>query len=696
MGHPAMADAARARRGALILNVDDNEAGRYAKTRTLQRGGHRVAEAANGADALRLARELRPALILLDVRLPDISGFEVCQRLKAAQPETLVLHISATFGSAAARVQGLSGGADAYLTEPVEPAELLAVVDSLLRLRQAEDALRQLNAALEARVAERTAALAASEGRLRAWFEGAGDAAFVVGVTAEGRFPYVAVNPAAERLFGIPAARLLGRQIDEVAPAEVAGPVLARCRACLAAGAPIRHEQALPFPTGERVVDELLVPLREAGDAVGPVTSLIGIARDITEQRMIAARLAQAEKLEAIGRLAGGVAHDINNVLQAVEGGIRLMMRQPSDAAAVQRLGQLVLRAAERGGTVARRLLSVSRRGELRPEAIDLATLLAELRELLAHTLGPSIAISIAAEPDLPPALADRGQLETVLLNLAANARDAMPGGGPLRLAAGLVAGDDGTLQLCLRVSDAGTGMAPETLARATEPFFSTKPRGQGTGIGLAMAHAFAEESGGRLVIESLPGCGTTVSIRLPVAGPEAAPSRPGTRCGAAAPSLPASAPPPPPAGPGGRLLVVDDDASVRGVLASALHAAGHDAIEIEDAAAALRRLEEGAPCDLLVTDLVMPGMDGFALIRAARVLRPGLGALMVTGYAEQADLPGLAVARQGGPFVLAHKPLSPEALTAQVRRLLAILAETRGTGAAAARTSGGPPATEA
>jgi signal transduction histidine kinase len=238
-------------------------------------------------------------------------------------------------------------------------------------------------------------------------------------------------------------------------------------------------------------------------------------------------RLAHAQRLEAIGRLAGGVAHDFNNVLQAVLGGASLLALRPDDGATARRVSAMITAACERGMAISRRLLAFARRGGLRSEAIAIASMLAGMEELLAHTLGGALTVRSSAALDLPDVRADRAQLETVLLNLAINARDAMEStGGELRLAADAEAVATGTEHpaglapgdyVRLRVSDTGSGMDEATLARATEPFFTTKPEGRGTGLGLAMARGFAEQSGGALAIQSAPGRGTTVTLWLPV-----------------------------------------------------------------------------------------------------------------------------------------------------------------------------------
>ena len=385
-------------------------------------------------------------------------------------------------------------------------------------------------------------------------------------------------------------------------------------------------------------------------------------------------RLAQAQRMEALGRLAGGVAHDFNNVLQAVLGGARVIQRRPGDAKAVQRLAGMVAEAAERGASVTRRLLAFARRGELRVEPVEIGPLLTGLHEVLTHTLGANIRVRIEADPALPVILTDRGQLETVLVNLAVNARDAMAphGGGDLTLSAALeevpagaehpAALPPGTY-LRLAVADTGAGMDAATLARAGEPFFTTKLKGEGTGLGLAMAKGFAEQSGGALDIQSEPGQGTVVTLWLPHTGEEV-PAEAGTiRTAPAAPR---------PDKLGGRILVVDDEPQVRTLLAAALREHGHEVEETHDGPTALARLDRPG-IDLLVTDLAMPGMDGLELLREARKRQAGLPGLLVTGYAGDADAGEFAAAVGDGPLMLLRKPVDPEELADRVAALLHI-----------------------
>jgi signal transduction histidine kinase/FixJ family two-component response regulator len=386
--------------------------------------------------------------------------------------------------------------------------------------------------------------------------------------------------------------------------------------------------------------------------------------------------LAHTQRMEALGRLAGGVAHDFNNVLQAVLGGAKLIARRPEDAAAVRRFAGMISEAADRGASVTRRLLASARRGELRAEIVDVVALLAGVREVLTHTLGAEIQVRLEADGLLPPVLADRGQLETVLVNLAVNGRDAMAsrGGGTLTLSADpeeIPVGKEHAASLKpgrylrLSVRDTGAGMDPATLARAAEPFFTTKPKSKGTGLGLAMAKGFAEQSGGAFRIESALGRGTTVTLWLPRAAPGAKPAAP--KESATAPLAGNTSP----AMGNLRVLLVDDEALVRTTLAEDLAAHGWVVSEAESGAAALAWLDGGESFDLLVTDLAMPGMDGLAVIREARRRRPGMPALLVTGHAGDAQVGLLAAAAAAGPFALLRKPVTADELRSRAEVLL-------------------------
>lgn len=383
------------------------------------------------------------------------------------------------------------------------------------------------------------------------------------------------------------------------------------------------------------------------------------------ERRASMERLAEGQRMEALGRLAGGVAHDINNVLQAVLGGAKLIGKRSADPA-IHKLAQLVSEAAERGGGVTRRLLAFARRDSLRAEALPVESLLEGVREVLAHSLGPAIRVNLALARGVQALLADRSQIETVLVNLSINARDAMmPQGGTLELGATAeLLGDGNALDLPagryvrLWASDTGRGMDAQTLRRATEPFFTTKDKGQGTGLGLAMAQGFCEQSGGAMRIASVPGQGTRVTLWLPQAPAASSVLPPADARPAAARRL--------------RVLLVDDEPEVLSVTALGLKDRGHGVHTAGGGLEALGALESGLSPDVLVTDLSMPGLDGLALIERARRLRPGLPAILLTGFVAEAE-DHLDQVAESGPMAVLRKPITPEALHARMQLLLMV-----------------------
>jgi signal transduction histidine kinase/CheY-like chemotaxis protein len=397
---------------------------------------------------------------------------------------------------------------------------------------------------------------------------------------------------------------------------------------------------------------------------------------DITERKqndaalaVARAKAAHAERMQVLGQLAGGIAHDFNNILQTVQGSASLIARRAGEPDTVRRFSRMVLDATERGSSITRRLLAFARRGELRAEPVEPTPLLSALCDVLRHTLGNQIDVTLDMRDDLPPVLADKGQLETVLVNLANNSRDAMPDGGKLTLTATVETVEANTIApadlqpgryVRLSIGDTGAGMDEATLARALEPFFSTKPPGQGTGLGLSMAKGFVEQSGGALSIDSTRRLGTIVRLWLPAA----------TRVETlAAPRVTLA---PAPRDGGRQILLVDDECTVRESLTAALQDAGYGVLAAADGAQALEILASDAPVDVLITDLSMPGIDGLAVIRNARRHRPALPAMLLTGYAGHGAQ--LAVGGQlNGAFTLVRKPVTATQLADRIDALLAL-----------------------
>ncbi|WP_049975897.1 hybrid sensor histidine kinase/response regulator [Azospirillum sp. B506] len=420
-------------------------------------------------------------------------------------------------------------------------------------------------------------------------------------------------------------------------------------------------------------------------------TRAMDAARQAVEGREQAEQaLRQSQKMEAIGQLTGGVAHDFNNLLQAI--GINLhVIDSRSDDERISGPARLALQAVERGATLTQHLLAFSRRQQLRPVPVDVATLVERISRLLGRTLGQSVRIETEVSPGLWPAMIDPTQLEMAVLNLALNARDAMPGGGTLWILAGnrtvgnqmagtsplpvQVEGLEPGDYVVLRVRDTGTGMAADVAARAFEPFFTTKEVGRGTGLGLSMVHGLATQSGGGVELDSRLGLGTTVTLYLPRARQAAdAP---------AAQSTPPPSPPPSPPRPKGRegtaaggmgsgcaVLLVDDEELVRAATAGYLAQAGFSVREAADAAAALALLDDGYRPDVIVTDHMMPGMTGLDMARLLRARQDGTPILMVTGYAE--DLTSTAAAQDVALTVLS-KPVEPSRLVRSIRDMASV-----------------------
>ena len=368
--------------------------------------------------------------------------------------------------------------------------------------------------------------------------------------------------------------------------------------------------------------------------AEGELLGFAKITRDLTErkeaeQRLEQAQLAffQSQKMDAIGKLTGGVAHDFNNLLAAVIGSLDLARRRLADGGDVTRYIDNAMKAAERGATLTQRMLSFARKQELAMEAVDLSVLVGGMAELLQRTIGAGIEVETDFPSSLPRVHADPQQLELALLNLAVNARDAMPEGGRITIGATTehLAGNDGMSTgdyVALTVADQGEGMEAETLARAMEPFFTTKGVGRGTGLGLSMVHGFAEQCGGRLVLRSEPGKGTTAAIYLPVtdiASVKAMEARAECRARAVT-SL--------------RILAVDDDNLVLTNTAGLLEHLGHHVVQATSGGEALRCLLE-QDVDMVLTDFAMPQMTGVQLAEAVASQWPALPVLLVTGYAE-------------------------------------------------------------
>ncbi|MEJ1159795.1 MHYT domain-containing protein [Prosthecomicrobium sp. N25] len=397
-------------------------------------------------------------------------------------------------------------------------------------------------------------------------------------------------------------------------------------------------------------------------DPEGRLVGFAKVTRDATERREAQKKLDDArqqllmiQKLDAIGQLTGGVAHDFNNLLAVIIGNLELLKKKLPDDPKARRLLETAMKGAERGAALTSRMLSFARRQDLRPEPRDIPALVRGMADLLQRSLGPAVMIETRFPLDLPPALVDANQFELALVNLAVNARDAMPDGGTLTISAAERTIQPGTGRLgeppagnyvCLSVTDTGSGMDPETLAKAVEPFYTTKGVGKGTGLGLPMVDGFAAQLGGKLVLKSAPGEGTTAEIWLPADADAirravtVPPERTVTQIPVATARQEKH-----------RILVVDDDALVLMATVAMLEDLGHEVHEALSAKEALKLIESGLALDLVLTDEAMPGMTGTQLAGRLAELRPGLPVVLGTGYAELPTGSDQALPRITKPF---------------------------------------------
>jgi PAS domain S-box-containing protein len=460
-------------------------------------------------------------------------------------------------------------------------------------------------------------------------------------------------NAGAERVKGYKANEIVGQHFSRFYSIEdLADGLPARALATARTEGMFEQEGWRVRKDGSRfrasvVLDPIL-------DEQGQLLGFAKVTRDVTERddaqrKLDLAReaLFQSQKMEAIGQLTGGVAHDFNNLLMAILSSLALLERRVSGDASTQRLIDNARQGAERGAALTQRMLAFARRQELNPEPVDVPELVRGMSELLQRTLGPSHPIGLQFPLSLPSVLADANQLEMALMNLAVNARDAMPEGGAIAVAASeVVVGEkevDGLAPgryVKLAVVDTGSGMDAETLARATEPFFTTKGVGKGTGLGLSMIHGLAEQMKGGLVLHSVVGSGTTAELWLPVT----------EKCGSVA--VEAIAPLDVIEQQRNlRILAVDDDGLVLMNTAALLEDMGHVAIEASSAAEALAVFRAGTAIDLLITDQAMPGMTGTQLIEQVRELTHDLPIILASGYGELPEATLCGVVKLGKPF---------------------------------------------
>jgi PAS domain S-box-containing protein len=471
---------------------------------------------------------------------------------------------------------------------------------------------------------------------------------------------FMRVSPSSEAIIGYKPDELAGRSAREILFPEDLDSTRREMRLARRGGVTRNFDCRYVHKRGH------VVPLAWTGVWSEAEQQHFFIGRDMTERVKLEQELHRSQKLEAIGQLTGGIAHDFNNILTIIIGMNEIMAADVAGNPKLTAICKSIDEAAERGAQLAQRMLAFGRKQRLQARSLDLNESVASIAAMLKPTLGEHVRVEVALANDLWPALADPSQLENAIVNLAVNARDAMPGGGRLLIETcnvhldeqyasenvEVAAGD----YIAVVVSDTGTGMRPEVIERAFEPFFTTKDVGHGTGLGLSMVYGFARQSRGHVKIYSELGHGTSIKLYLPRAAGDIA-----VRSAAAVEAA---------AGTSATILVVEDDASVRAVAVGILEGLGYRVLQAGDGRAALEILQTPEKIDLLFSDVVMPnGLSGQDLLVEARALRPGLKALLASGYSER-FIHGNDVATQGVRIL--NKPYRREMLSKAIREALA------------------------
>ena len=515
-------------------------------------------------------------------------------------------------------------------------AGFIGVAHDITSSKEAEQKLTLLNERLERQAEQRSQQLAATEALIHTFFEHSSECHEVLAETAEGQFRYEEINPAALRLFDKARANVVGRTTEEVLGGSNAAPLNEHLIFCLKSGSPHRYERV----QGDRTIEATATPVPNGW---GGARRVVVSAHDVTDRRRLEEQLRQVQKIEAVGQLTGGVAHDFNNLLTIVLGGLDIIGRQtpnlpePTALAKMERGRDMALQGVQRAAALTRRLLAFSRQQALTPQSVDANKLVAGTCEILRRTLGETVSLEAKAADGLWRAYVDPNELENALLNLALNARDAMPNGGRLTFETANAVLDPAYVAalpervepgpyVMIAVADTGVGMDLETQRRAFDPFFTTKDVGKGTGLGLSQVYGFARQSGGHVRIDSKPGEGATIRIYLP------------RRLGADEEIVAKGSNKPYGAVGDESVLVVEDDDSLRAYTAEILRELGYRVYEAPDGAAASASLRQLGPVDLLLTDIVMPGgVNGRQLADEAVKARPKLKVLFMTGYSRNA-----------------------------------------------------------
>jgi two-component system cell cycle sensor histidine kinase/response regulator CckA len=653
-----------ARQRARILIVDDERHNRQVLEVMLSHEGFLIDNAASGEEALAIVARQPPDLVLLDLMMPGMDGYEVTRRIKSnALTRSIPVVMVTSMDDRKTMLLGLSAGAEDFLAKPVDRAELTVRVRNLLRLKTLADYQDRYSKMLEAEVGSRTIDLVESERLYRSTFDGA--PVGIVHVGLDGRWIRVNQRLCDLLLYSQEALQAVPGQ-DFVLSEPVAGEAEAYLE--MARGTLDRYRiEEKQYRRSDGAVVWARVHVSVHRDSAGKAAHFIKVIEDITERRALEAQMRQASKMDAIGQLASGVAHDFNNLLSVILSYSEMLATDLKEGDPMRADLSEIRGAGLRAVALTRQLLAFSRQQVLEPQVVDLTEIVDGLKNMLRRLIGEDVELTTAGDSGLSKILVDPGQMEQVIVNLAVNARDAMPKGGKLTIETAAIdleqsfvsehVGAKAGPNIMLAVTDTGVGMDKATQARMFEPFFTTKEVGKGTGLGLATVFGIIRQSGGMIWAYSEPGKGTTFKIYLPAASGDVS-ARVSKR------------PSEHPAVRGSEtILVAEDEESVRVLACTILRRHGYHVLEAQNGGDALLLCEQhGATIHLLLTDVVMPRMSGRQLAERLLTLRPKMKVLFMSGYTND------AVVRHGildSTVAYLQKPITPQALARKVREAL-------------------------
>ncbi len=640
--------------------------------------GIEVFTSTNGQKGLELALAEAPDVILLDIVMPGMDGFAACRRLKADErlKNIPVVFMTAAKTDKESRIKALEAGGEGFLPKPYEVEELVAQIRAMAKIKAAGAARALEKERLETLVAERTGALEKQLAENKLAEAALLDSKNIIEIVVENvplmiflkeaaSRKFVMFNRAGEELLGYGRKALLGKNDLDFFPPEQAAYFMAKDLEVIDGSAGFLDIPEEPIQTvekGRRLLHTRKVCVKGAD---GAPKYLLGISEDITDRKQTEEKLLQSQRMESVGRLAGGVAHDFNNILTAIKCFAEFIGRELDPQDPKMKDVREILTASDRAVSLTRQLLAFSRCQIMAPRVVDLNKCVADITNMLRRLIGEDIALEtkLLAAPCL--VLLDSGQMEQVLVNLVVNARDAMLKGGAILLSTELLASSPALSRahpdlprgplVCLKVRDSGCGMSAEVKSHLFEPFFTTKEKYKGTGLGLSTVFGIVKQSGGDIEVESEPGKGAVFSIYFPYCEAAAEPGKIRAAAG----------------GVKGRetILLVEDEESLLRLGRRVLEACGYTVISASDGPAALKEIKRhGKPVDLLLTDVIMPGMSGRDLARELARDKMAGRTLYMSGYTDDAIIKH-GVLEPGIAFL--YKPFTIDGLMVKVRAVL-------------------------